>query len=75
MICMLVIGTAINASIHTIQDRLSVTHTRIKGFLDSFLQFWPQLRDIHPQQSLEYPNWDRVMRIHGSGLKSIEGMF
>ena len=60
---------------YTIRERIPMTQTRIKGLLDSFLQFWPQFRYVDPEQSFEYPNRDGVMRIYGSHFKSIEGMF
>lgn len=52
-----------------------MTHTRIKGLLDFFLQCWPQLRNIDSEQSLEDSNGDGVMRIDRSRFESIEGVF
>lgn len=67
--------TKMTLDINTIREQFCMTYARIKSLLDSVLHFWPQLRNVYPEQSLKYPDGDGVMRIYRSRFKSIEGVF
>lgn len=70
----LVIRTKIIWIIDTIRELFPMTHTEIEGFLNSLLQFWPQLRYVYSEQILQYPDRDSVMRVYRPRFKSIKGV-